>query len=73
MEQYASLIGVVLEKLDQTYKDLKFNFEGLGSVLEQHSEEERKNVPELITMAELRDTYADMIRALEERLPGIKS
>lgn len=73
MEQYASLIGVVLEKLDQTYKDLKFNFEGLGSVLERHSEEERKNVPELITMAELRDTYADMIRALEERLPGIKS
>ncbi|MNI98833.1 hypothetical protein D3C73_1577600 [compost metagenome] len=73
MEQYASLIGVVLEKLDQTYKDLKFNFDGLGSVLDQHSEEERRMVPELITMAELRDTYADMIRALEERLPGIKS
>ncbi len=29
MEQYQPLIGVILEKLDQTYKDLQFNYNAL--------------------------------------------
>lgn len=72
MEQYATLIGVILEKLDQTYKDLKFNYNGMDSVLGQHSAEERSNTPELLTITELRDVYGELIRRLEERLPGIK-
>ncbi|WP_231506194.1 hypothetical protein [Paenibacillus sp. UNC451MF] len=72
LEQYATLIGVILEKLDQTYKDLQFNYNGMDSVLKQHTEEERSNTPELLTIAELRDVYGELIRRLEERLPGIK-
>ena len=72
MEQYQTLIGVVLEKLDQTYKDLKFNYEGLDGILQSHTEEERQDTPELLTITELRRTYEDLIRALEHRLPGIK-
>ncbi|MBE1443383.1 hypothetical protein [Paenibacillus sp. OAS669] len=72
MEQYSTLIGVILEKLDQTYKDLKFNYNGMDGVLNQHSEEERSNTPELLTLAELRDVYGELIQRLEERMPGIK-
>jgi len=72
MEQYSTMIGVILEKLGQTYKDLKFNYNGIGGVLKQHSPEERASVPELITLAELRDVYGELMHRLEERLPGIK-
>ncbi|MFE5320052.1 hypothetical protein ACFQ88_15200 [Paenibacillus sp. NPDC056579] len=72
MEQYSTLIGVILEKLDQTYKDLLFNYNGMDGVLQQHSAEERASVPELMTIAELKDVYGELIRRLEERMPGIK-
>lgn len=72
MERYASLIGVVVEKLGETYKDLKFNLNGLEGILGEHGEEERTSIPELITIRELRDAYAEMIRCLEDRFPGIK-
>jgi hypothetical protein len=73
MEQYNTLIGVVIEKLDQTYKDLKFNYNGLDSVLQSHSPEEAANTPELLTVKELRDVYGELIDRLEKRLPGLKS
>lgn len=73
MEQYQTLIGVVLEKLDQTYKDLKFNYHGLDSILSNHSEEEISNTPELMTITELRDSYGEFIQCMERRFPGIKS
>jgi hypothetical protein len=72
MEQYNTLIGVVLEKIDQTYKDLKFNHHGLDSVLKNHSPEEAADTPELITIAMLRDMYGSLIRDLEKHLPGIR-
>ncbi|TVY07645.1 hypothetical protein [Paenibacillus cremeus] len=72
MEHYATLIGVVLEKLEQTYKDLKFNYEGLDSILKQHSLEEQANTPELLTIAHLRDAYGEFIQSVESRFPGIK-
>ncbi|CAG7626494.1 hypothetical protein ACFQI7_14380 [Paenibacillus allorhizosphaerae] len=72
MEKYQTLIGVVLEKLDQTYKDLTFNYHGLDGVLQTHTEEERQNTPELLTINELRQVYDELIRCLEHRLPGIK-
>ncbi|PZE19490.1 hypothetical protein [Paenibacillus xerothermodurans] len=72
MEQYSVLIGVIIEKLDQTYKDLKFNYDGLNSVLQSHTTEETENTPELLTMKELRDVYGELIHRLETRLPGIK-
>ncbi len=73
MEAYQNLIGVVLEKLGQTYKELKFNYEGLHGVLCNHSEEEISETPELLTIKELRDSYAEFIRTMENRFPGIKS
>ncbi|NOU96106.1 hypothetical protein GC093_23190 [Paenibacillus sp. LMG 31456] len=72
MEQYSTLIGVVLEKLDQSYKDLKFNYNGLDTILKGHTAEEAANTPELITIKDLRDTYGELIERLESRLPGIK-
>ncbi|OXM84920.1 hypothetical protein [Paenibacillus rigui] len=72
MEHYQTLIGVVVEKLDQTYKDLKFNYQGLNGVLQQHSEEEIKQTPELTTIQDLRDAYDEMIRCAEKLFPGIK-
>jgi hypothetical protein len=72
MDQYNTLIGVVLEKLDQTYKDLVFNYNGLDSILKGHSAEEAANTPELLTIKHLRDTYGEMIERLEQRMPGIK-
>jgi hypothetical protein len=72
MEQYQALIGVVLEKIDQTYKDLKFNYNGLDSVIKNHSQEEAANTPELITLAMLRDMYGSLIQEIEVHLPGIK-
>ncbi|ALS23635.1 MULTISPECIES: hypothetical protein [Paenibacillus] len=73
MEQYQTLIGVVLEKLDQTYKDLKFNYQGLDSILGDQSPEEIANTPELITITDLRDAYGEFIQCIERRFPGIKS
>lgn len=72
MEQYQSLIGVILEKLDQTYKDLQFNYNGLDGIIKGHSEQEVQNTPELITMMELRDSYFELIQVLEKRFPGLK-
>ncbi|SDD77568.1 hypothetical protein SAMN02799630_04006 [Paenibacillus sp. UNCCL117] len=71
-DTYANLIGVVIEKLIQTHKELQFNYEGLSSILGSHSEEERASVPELITMAELRDGYLELLQSLEKRFPGVK-
>ncbi|MBP1156944.1 MULTISPECIES: hypothetical protein [unclassified Paenibacillus] len=73
MEQYQTLIGVVLEKLNQTYKDLKFNYKGLDSILSNHSAEEISNIPELITITDLRDSYGEFIQCMEKQFPGIKS
>ncbi|MBP1989905.1 hypothetical protein [Paenibacillus eucommiae] len=73
MEQYQTLIGVVLEKLTQTYKEMKFNYDGLEGVLRTHTSEEISNTPELITITELRDSYGELISTLEKRFPGIKS
>jgi hypothetical protein len=73
MEQYQNLIGVVLEKMDQTYKDLTFNFDGLSAILNSHSVEENSNTPELITISDLRACYEDLIKTLENRFPGIKT
>ncbi|GIP37017.1 hypothetical protein J31TS4_02970 [Paenibacillus sp. J31TS4] len=73
MEQYQTLIGVVLEKLEQTYKEMRFNYDGLSSILQQHTEEEKQTVPELITIAELRNGYAEFLRAMEARYPGLRS
>nr|WP_275984011.1 hypothetical protein [Paenibacillus hamazuiensis] len=72
MEQYQTLIGVVLEKLDQTYKELKFNYNGLDGVLSGHTDEERSSVPELITIKDLRDAYGELIGCMEKRFPGLK-
>ncbi|WJH36974.1 hypothetical protein N6H14_15590 [Paenibacillus sp. CC-CFT747] len=72
MENYQMLIGVVMEKLGQTYKELKFHYDSLGSVLAEHSPEERKQIPELTTMEDLRGTYGELIRTLEDRYPGIR-
>ncbi|MGF7032605.1 hypothetical protein J2T17_003528 [Paenibacillus mucilaginosus] len=72
MEAYQNLIGIVLEKMQLTHKELRFNLEGLNGVLQQHTEEEKQNTPELITITELRDTYAEALRALEARFPGLK-
>lgn len=72
MEQYVALIGVILEKLEQAYKDLKFNYDGMDAVLRQHSPEEKANTPELITIGELRDIYGELITRLEARMPGLK-
>lgn len=73
MEQYQTLIGVVIEKLDQTYKDLAFNYNGLSGVLQQHTQEEIQKIPELTTIRDLRDSYADMMQCMEKLFPGIKS
>jgi hypothetical protein len=73
MEQYQSLIGVVLEKLDQTYKELRFNYDGLASVLDRHTPEEIASTPELLTITELWNAYGEFIRSMEQRFPGIKS
>ncbi|MEK8131200.1 hypothetical protein WMW72_25160 [Paenibacillus filicis] len=72
MDTYSNLIGVVLEKLIQTHKELQFNYEGLSGVLSQHTEEERRSIPELITIAELRDGYGELLHSLERRFPGVK-
>ncbi|TDF97708.1 hypothetical protein [Paenibacillus piri] len=72
MEKYSTLIGVVLEKLGQTYKELTFNYNGLDAILKEHSAEEAANTPELITIRDLRDTYGELIAQLEQRWPGIK-
>jgi hypothetical protein len=72
MDNYSQLIGVVLEKLIQTHKDLQFNYEGLSGLLNQHTEEERRTIPDLITMAELRDGYQELLQSLERRFPGVK-
>ncbi|MCZ8521233.1 MULTISPECIES: hypothetical protein [Paenibacillus] len=72
MEPYQNLIGVVLEKMQLTYKELLFNLEGLNGVLEQHSDEEKRNIPELLTITQLRDTYAELVRTMEERYPGLR-
>jgi len=72
MERYSTLIGVVLEKLDQTYKELTFNYNGLDSILKEHSAEDAANTPELITIKDLRDVYGELIERLEHRMPGIK-
>lgn len=72
MEQYQTLIGVVLEKLDQTYKELQFNYSGLNGVLSQHTEEEIRSTPELTTIKDLRDSYAEMVQCVEKLFPGIK-
>jgi hypothetical protein len=72
MEHYSTLIGVVLEKMDQTYKDLKFNYIGLEGVLKSHSQEEIMNTPELITITMLKDMYGALVREIETQLPGIK-
>ncbi|MDF2960058.1 MAG: hypothetical protein K0S39_1793 [Paenibacillus sp.] len=72
MEHYSTLIGVVLEKIDQTYKDLNFNYKGLDDILKSHTAEELAHTPELITIKELRDIYGELIERLESRLPGIK-
>lgn len=73
MEQYQTLIGVVIEKLQQSYNELVFNYQGLSGILDSHSEDERRNIPELLTIAELRDTYGEAIERLERRMPGLKS
>ncbi|WP_426446591.1 hypothetical protein ACP26L_22625 [Paenibacillus sp. S-38] len=72
MEAYQNLIGVVLEKMQMTHKELRFNLDGLNGVLQQHSEEEKRDTPELLTIAELRDTYAELLSALEGRFPGLR-
>lgn len=72
MEQYQALIGVVLEKMTETYKDLKYNYESLDELLLAHSPEELSTTPELITIQHLRDGYRDMMTSLESRFPGIK-
>jgi hypothetical protein len=72
MEQYQTLIGVVIEKIDQTYKELKFNFNGLEGVLNKHTEEEIANTPELLTITMLRDMYNGLIQEVEKHLPGVK-
>ncbi|WP_159887257.1 hypothetical protein [Paenibacillus puerhi] len=71
-ESYSSLIGVVVEKLMKTHKELQFNYEGLNALLSGHTEEERGSVPELITIAELRDGYLELLQSLERRFPGVK-
>jgi hypothetical protein len=73
MEQYNTLIGVVLEKLQQSYNELVFNYQGLGGILDSHTEEERRNTPELITISELYSMYGEMIEHLEKRMPGLKN
>lgn len=73
MEQYQTLIGVVLEKVELTYTDLKFNYNGLESVLNGHSQEEINNTPELLTITMLKDMYGALIQELEKQLPGIKN
>ncbi|MED4603507.1 hypothetical protein P9314_23040 [Paenibacillus validus] len=72
MEQYQPLIGVILEKLDQTYKDLQFNYNGLDGIIKGHSEHEVRNTPELITITELRDSYLELLQVMEKRFPGLK-
>ncbi|TBL80797.1 hypothetical protein [Paenibacillus thalictri] len=72
MEQYQPLIGVVLEKLAQTYKELKFNYEGLDGVLKAHTSEEIERTPELITIKDVRDAYGSLIDCMEKQFPGIK-
>ncbi|GKS09693.1 hypothetical protein YDYSY3_06930 [Paenibacillus chitinolyticus] len=72
MEHYQTLIGVVLEKLSQSHQELKFNLDGLNSVLANHTAEEIAAAPELLTIRELRDVYADIIAAAEKRFPGLK-
>ncbi|WP_281891181.1 hypothetical protein [Paenibacillus sp. YYML68] len=72
MEQYQTLIGVVIEKLGATHKELQHNCNGLGSILSQHSEEERLNTPELLTIQELHDGYKELLETLERRYPGLK-
>jgi hypothetical protein len=72
LEHYQTLIGVVLEKVEQTYKDLKFNFDGLEGVLKGHSQEEIDHTPELLTITMLKDMYGALIQELEQQLPGLK-
>ncbi|CAG7658851.1 hypothetical protein PAECIP111802_07190 [Paenibacillus allorhizosphaerae] len=48
MNKYESLIGVVIEKLDQTYRDLSMVRNGLASALEGQSDESIRDTPELI-------------------------
>ncbi|NHN30837.1 hypothetical protein [Paenibacillus agricola] len=72
MEPYQTLIGVVLEKVGQTYKELKFNYDGLEGVLKGHSQAEIEQTPELLTITMLKDMYGALILELEQQLPGIK-
>ncbi|WP_068774825.1 hypothetical protein [Paenibacillus sp. FJAT-26967] len=72
MEHYQTMIGVILEKLDQTHKELSFNVQGLSSLLNNHTSEEIENTPELLTLRELRDSYAEILDTVEKRFPGLK-
>ncbi|MFD2613368.1 hypothetical protein [Paenibacillus gansuensis] len=73
MEQYQMLIGVVIEKLNETYQDVVKNREGLQGILSMHTEEERANAPELLTISELHRAYDEFADLLESRFPGLKS
>ncbi|MVP01146.1 hypothetical protein [Paenibacillus lutrae] len=72
MEHYQTMIGVILEKLGQTHKELSFNVQGLNSLLNNHTSEEIENTPELLTIRELRDSYAEILGTVERRFPGLK-
>ncbi|MCZ8512683.1 hypothetical protein O9H85_09705 [Paenibacillus filicis] len=72
MERYNALIGVMIEKLGQTYKDLKYQVEGMESILNGHTEEERLRTPELLTLNEFLLTYRELMADVERRFPGIK-
>lgn len=72
-EAYQGMIGVVLEKLMQTHKELQFHCDGLRGVLAAHTPEEAANTPELLTAAELLSVYEELLTSLERRMPGLKS
>jgi hypothetical protein len=72
MNSYQTFIGVVIEKLDQTYKDLNMTRNGLASALQGQTEATIRSTPELITISDLLAAYDELIAGMEKRFPGLK-